>query len=185
LAKPLTFEHDKFKVNDNLILLFQKGEQPMTEFSKQTKTFIVVFLLSLCLSLLSCGSKDESSIPPTTPAAGGIFNKFFPQKTGNADIVFIQEKAGFAEAKLKISGKEAASLSIADIVGRSGAADKFKTGSMTIAGYPAAESGSQGTALLVKNRFQVQVRSKDDSFTADDRRQWLEKFNLRGLENLK
>ncbi len=155
----------------------------MIKFSKQRKTIIAILLLSLCLSLLSCGSKDEVSIPPTTPAAGGIFNKFFPKKTGDADIVFIQEKSGFAEAKLKKSGKEVATLSIADIVGRSGAADKFN--SMTIAGYPAAQSGSQGTALLVKNRFQVQVRSKDDGFTADDRRQWLEKFDLRGLENLK
>jgi len=157
----------------------------MTRFSGHTKSIIAVFLLCLFLSLSSCGSKEESSIPPTTPAAGGTFNKFFPQKTGDSDIVFIQEKVGFAEAKLKQSGKEAATLSIADIVGRSGAADKFSSSTMTIAGYPAAQSGSQGTAVLVKNRFQVQVRSKEDSFTADDRRQWLEKFDLRGLENLK
>jgi hypothetical protein len=157
----------------------------MSRFSGHTKSVIAVFLMSLCLSLLSCSSKEESSIPPTTPAAGGTFNKFFPKKIGDSDIVFIQEKAGFAEAKLKKSGKEVATLSISDIVGRSGAADKFNSSTMTIGGYPAAQSGSHGTALLVKNRFQVQVRSKEDSFTADDRRQWLEKFDLRGLENLK
>ncbi len=162
----------------------------MAEFSGHTKTIItktiiMVFLLSIFLSFSSCDSRQAPSGSSTTATAGGNLNKFFPQKTGDADVVFIQEKAGFAEAKLKKSGKEVATLSIADIAGRSGAADKFNNSAMMIAGYPAAESGSQGTSVLVKNRFQVQVRSKEDGFTANDRRQWLEKFDLRGLEQLK
>ncbi len=140
-----------------------------------------IICIAVCFLLLSaCSSKQESNA-----ISGGTFNKFFPSKRGDFDVVFVQEKSGFAEAKLKKAGKEVATLSIADIAGRSGAADKFNSSSMTIAGYPAAESGSQGTAVLVGNRFQVQVRSKEDGFTADHRRQWLEKFDLRGLENLR
>lgn len=145
----------------------------------------IVFIAVFLLLLSACGSKQEPSDSSPKTMAGGNFNKFFPSKSGDFDVVFVQEKSGFAEAKLKKAGNEVATLSIADIAGRSNAADKFNSSSMSVAGYPAAESGSQGTAVLVGNRFQVQVRSKEDGFTADHRRQWLEKFDLRGLERLR
>jgi hypothetical protein len=37
---------------------------------------------------------------------------------------------------------------------------------------------------LVAERFQVQVRAKDESFGADERQQWIEQFDLAGLAAL-
>jgi hypothetical protein len=64
------------------------------------------------------------------------------------------------------------------------ALDKFKESKEEVAGYPAAAVGMLGTAILVADRFQVQVRSKDASFTAEDRTAWIEKFDLDGLAAL-
>jgi hypothetical protein len=50
-----------------------------------------------------------------------------------------------------------------------------------VAGYPAAAIGSQGTGILVAERFQVQVRSTDASFTESDRETWLGRFDLNRL----
>ena len=48
---------------------------------------------------------------------------------------------------------------------------------------PAVARGELGTAVLA-GRFQVQVRSKSSSFTAEDREAWLAKFDLSGLSGL-
>jgi len=36
----------------------------------------------------------------------------------------------------------------------------------------------------VANRYQVKVLSRDPSFTASDRKEWIEKFDLAGLAQL-
>ncbi|OCR02283.1 hypothetical protein BCD67_19985 [Oscillatoriales cyanobacterium USR001] len=122
---------------------------------------------------------------PSKPVTGGSLNKFFPAAGGGYDRTFTQEKAGFAEAKLKKGGKEVATLSINDVAGNPTAADKFKASTEQIGGYPAVEQGKGTTAVLVGNRYQVKVKSSDTSFSAGDRKAWLEKFNLSGLANLK
>ncbi|MEB3178354.1 MAG: hypothetical protein VKL59_04835 [Nostocaceae cyanobacterium] len=119
---------------------------------------------------------------------GGEFNKFFPANQPGYERVYTQEKKGFAEAKLKKDGKELAMLAISDTKSPTptpaSAADKFKTSTKKIAGYPAVELGKTQTAILVNNRYQVKVLSRDPSFTASDREQWLQKFNLKGLAQL-
>jgi hypothetical protein len=55
---------------------------------------------------------------------------------------------------------------------------------MSIAGYPAVEQGQNATAILVNDRFQVKVLSRDPAFTKDDRAAWIEKFDLAGLADL-
>ena len=99
-------------------------------------------------------------------------------------MVFTQEKEGFAQAALKKAGSEVAMLSISDVVGNGDATAKFAQSAEKIADQPAVANGSQGTAILVANRFQVQVRSKADSFTADDRKAWIERFSLGDLKAL-
>lgn len=144
------------------------------------KCFLI--LLAVLFVLTACGKSEDSK---TGPAAGGEFNKFFPKSQGGFDVVFTQEKPGMAQAKLKKDGKDVAMLTIADLTGNPDAAGKFRNSTASISGYPAAASGGLGTAVLVADRFQVQARSTDDSFTEADRRTWLERFNLNGLSKIR
>ena len=119
---------------------------------------------------------------------GSEFNKFFPQPQAGFERVYTQEKKGFSEAKLKKAGKDVAVISISDTQGVKGTAnpaEKFKSSTKTIAGYPSVSQGSTGTAVLVANRYQVKVLSRDPLFTASDREAWIQKFNLNGLSRLK
>ena len=65
------------------------------------------------------------------------------------------------------------------------AATKFADSESEISGYPAVTQGNSGTAVLVGDRYQVKIRSKDPAFDANDREKWLSKFDLRGLSKLK
>ncbi|KZL48492.1 hypothetical protein A2T98_17810 [Nodularia spumigena CENA596] len=116
---------------------------------------------------------------------GGEFNKFFPDADDDYEKVFTQEKKGFAEAKLKKDGKELAMLAVSDTSSTPKTAESYSNSTKTIAGYPAREIGNTQTAVLVNNRYQVKVLSRDPSFTASDRAEWIEKFNLDGLAALK
>jgi hypothetical protein len=116
--------------------------------------------------------------------AGGEFNKFFPKGEGDFDTVYTQEKSGFAQAMLKKDGNEVATLSIFDTVSNPEAAQDYKTATAQLEGYPMIDIGEQGTGVLVGDRFQVQVRSKDAAFGKADRQDWLRKFNLANLERL-
>jgi hypothetical protein len=116
---------------------------------------------------------------------GSDFNRFFPPAGQGFERVYTQEKKGFAEAKLKKDGKDLAVMAISDVVNTPGTADKFKAASAQIKGFPAVQQGSTATAVLVADRYQVKVLSRDPSFSAADRETWLGKFNLKGLAQLK
>lgn len=116
--------------------------------------------------------------------SGGSFNKFFPSAEAGFDRVYTQEKTGFAEAKLKKDGKEVAVMAISDTVNNPTAAEKFQQSTEKIGGYPAIKQGSTATAILVNNRYQVKVLSRDPAFSESDRKAWLEKFDLAGLASL-
>ena len=162
----------------------------------------ILTALSLSLFLLVTACAAPSTAPPPSteapqtstqqptqvsgePLAGGQFNQFFPDASGDYKRIFAQEKTGFAQAKLKQDGKDVAVLSINDLANNPSAAKKFQDSSKTIAGYPAVERGKTQTAILVSDRFQVKVQSRDDSFTPSDREAWLDKFDLQGLSQLK
>ncbi|MEA5467581.1 hypothetical protein [Spirulina sp. 06S082] len=115
---------------------------------------------------------------------GGQFNKFFPKPGNGYDVVFAQEKKGFAQAKLKKGGKEVALLSVSDIISTPASATKYAGSKEKIQGYPVAQKGTKGTGVLVKDRLQIQVMSSDTSFSESDRQDWLQKFDLSGLAQL-
>ena len=161
-------------------------------------------LLSMLLLVTSCATQapsrwDQAQRESTqkapisrtqAPAAGkavtgGQFNKFFPSAGGGYQRVYTQEKQGFAEAKLKRGGTDVAVLSINDTASSPSAKLKFKQSSQTIAGYPAVSQGQNITSILVGDRYQVKVQSRDASFTQSDREAWLKKFNLGGLSRLR
>ena len=114
---------------------------------------------------------------------GGEFNKFFPTASGY-ERVYTQEKDGFAEAKLKQDGNTLAMLSVSDTASNPSATQKYQNSDRTLAGYPLAEVGSTASSVLVADRLQVKILSRDDAFTAADREAWLEKFDLAGLAQL-
>jgi hypothetical protein len=135
--------------------------------------------------------KPSQAIPDKTdpstlkPVAGSALNKFFPAAGDGFERVAAQEKEGAAIYKLKKDGKDAAELSITDTANNPGAVDKFKSASDKIGGFPALEQGNTATAVLVANRYQVKAISKNPSFTKDNRKAWLGKFDLKGLSALK
>jgi hypothetical protein len=116
--------------------------------------------------------------------AGGEFNKMFPKADGDYDIVYTQEKRGFAQADLNRQGNTVATLSIFDTISNPEAAQNYRDATTQLGGYPLIDIGSQGTGVLVGNRFQVQVRSKDANFGKAEREDWLKKFDLANLESL-
>src|SRR5262245_17639043 len=117
----------------------------------------------------------------TEAAAGSEFNRFFPQVQSPWDIVYKQEKPGFAQASLQQSGREVAVLSVFDTRSNPAAADKFKTAERSLAGMPIVASGEDTTELLVNDRFQIQIRSADPVFGPQEREEWLTKFNLQAI----
>ncbi len=133
----------------------------------------------------------DNNQPPAPPAPveevvdGSSFNKFFPKSEGNFEVVFTQEKDGFAQAKLKKDGNEVATLSVADVIKNGEAVTDYSSSSKQIGGFPAVAKGNLGSAVLVANRFQVQVRSKNKDFSEADREQWLQKFDLTTIAKIK
>jgi hypothetical protein len=127
-------------------------------------------------------SEENATAVSDAALPGSTFNKFFPKQEGGIDVVFKQEKAGFAQAALHREGTPIGTFSISDTRNNTAARDKFKTTQLKIEGFPAVVRENT-TSLLVGDRFQVQVQSEGDALTADDRAAWFEKFDLAGLAN--
>ncbi len=154
--------------------------------------------LPLLATLLLFGAACRPPAPSPTPPPGFVpnvkpeskgvkgaaFNKLFPKVSGNEKLTYAQEKQGVALADLTRGGKKVAQLTISDTQTNPEARQKYQSSTKKIAGYPAASVGSQGTAILVGDRYQVQVRSTDPSFTAADREAMIGKFDLSGLASL-
>jgi len=159
---------------------------------------LVPIVLSLTLLVTACSSapskydqvqKDTTGFKAPAAVAkeaeqGSTFNKFFPKQGLGYEVVPSQEKKGFAEYKLKQDGVTLAMFSINDTISLPAAAAKYQDATETIAGYPAVNQGTTATGLLVNNRYQVKVLSRDQSFTQADRVAWLQKFDLEGLAEL-
>ena len=115
---------------------------------------------------------------------GATFNQFFPKQGDGYDIVFKQEKTGFAQASLQQGGKELALFSIFDTESNPEARTKFDGVTDKIAGSPIVTEEAKSLSALVGQRFQVQVRSVDPGFGESDRKAWLEKFDLKGIAEI-
>ncbi|MEM7772240.1 MAG: hypothetical protein AAF327_17210 [Cyanobacteria bacterium P01_A01_bin.37] len=115
---------------------------------------------------------------------GSTFNQFFPGSQGNYEVVPAQEKAGFAEYKLKQDGETVAMLTINDTISLPAAAVKYENATESIAGYPSVNQGATATGILVNGRYQVKVLSRSDEFDQESREAWIQKFDLIGLAQL-
>lgn len=166
---------------------------------RQWRKLLAALVLSVVLLVSGCSQKEpspysqaqqESTQRDAQPAVakdatqGSTFNQFFPASGQGYEVVFTQEKKGFAEAKLKQGGQEMAVMAVSDTTSLPQAAQKFQSAAEKLAGYPVLEIGSTQTAVLVADRYQVKVLSRDPAFTQQNRRDWLQKFDLTGLANL-
>lgn len=136
---------------------------------------------------------SQPAVPSGPPIAaptgkvvgGGKFNKLFPSDEAGYNVVYTQEKPGFAQAFLNKNGKKVAVLSVSDIAANPEAINKYASATKKIAGYSAVGVGNNGTAVLVGNRFQVQVRTEPGAaFTPQDRETWISKFKLAELAKM-
>lgn len=116
---------------------------------------------------------------------GKALNKFFAKDADGHKVVFTTEKVGTSQAKLNKDGKEVATFTITDLMGEQAKIDAYKKSTGKVGAYPMLAKGSKGTAILVGNRYQIQVRAKDAKFDEAARKKWLEKFDLKGLAMLK
>jgi len=168
-------------------------------FFPRWRNAVAALLLSTLLFATACSSADTSPYAQVqqettqkgAPAAvaknaeqGSSFNKFFPSSGQGYQVVFVQEKKGFAEAKLKQDGKDVGMLSISDTTSLPAAAQKYQASSEKLSGYPVLEIGNTQTGVLVSGRYQVKALTRDPSFTKENRRAWLQKFDLIGLSKL-
>lgn len=153
----------------------------------------LVLMVSACAS---APNKYDQAQKDTTgwnaPAAvdkkaeqGATFNKFFPDSQGSYEVIPAQEKKGFAEYKLNKDGQTVAMLTVNDTTSVPAAAAKYKDATTKIAGYPAVNQGTTATGILVNDRYQVKVLSRSPNFTQADREAWLQKFDLKGIAQLK
>ncbi|WP_338768610.1 hypothetical protein WAF17_08155 [Bernardetia sp. ABR2-2B] len=160
-------------------------------------------LLLSSLFLFSCGGKKKTNTETTTTTTtktdnsstatetmpeeveGGALNKFFPKEEGAYKVTYNQEKDGFVQASLEQDGKEVATLAVSDLSTNLDTKAKYEKSTMKVANYPALKKGSKGHTILVGDRYQVSIRSKDDSFDEKMRMAWFEKFDLSGLSKLK
>lgn len=153
---------------------------------------IVVLILVGWALYRTLGVNDKQPAPAATPpvhreevTAGAKLNSVFPAAEGDYKLTFTQEKTGFAQADLSKGGAKIAAFTVSDTEANPSARDKFKTATKKIGEFPMAANGSQGTAVLAGNRYQVQVRSLSPAFTEADREAWLRKFKLSQLAEMK
>lgn len=112
---------------------------------------------------------------------GSRLNTYFPSSSDAGEVVFKQEKTGFAQALVTVDGEPLVTLSISDTRNNPSARDKFADATETAGGFPLVTVGSKSSAVLVADRFQVQVRAEAEGVDPATRAAWLERFDLGGL----
>lgn len=123
-------------------------------------------------------------LPKSEVVNGTAFNVLFPKAQAGETIVFTQEKRGFSEARLKSGAQTRALLAISDTLSAPEARDKFVSLAERLQGWPLVEQGSQASALLVADRFQVKVIGQGSGLDQEQRHELLGAFDLAGLAAL-
>lgn len=116
---------------------------------------------------------------------GAKFKPFFPAvgMDGTTDKAERPPKEGMMEIAYK-KGKDAvAVIVVTDTAGEPRVKDDYAGAKDTAGGYPLKTSGYFKSAILVADRYQVQITSQ--RLKADQRKAWLEKMDLKGLAALK
>ncbi|MFQ6538713.1 MULTISPECIES: hypothetical protein [Aphanothece] len=123
-------------------------------------------------------------VPTAQVVNGSAFNRLFPTPGPGEQLVFTQEKRGFSQARLSHGGQALALLAISDTATAPEARDKFLDSRDRLRGWPLVEQGSQASAVLVAERFQVKVIGQNEGLDTTQRHELLEAFDLPGLASL-
>jgi hypothetical protein len=115
---------------------------------------------------------------------GTSFNRLFPSPQAGEQLVFTQEKRGFSQARLKRGDEVKALLSISDVITSPASLSKFQHSEERLQSWPLVDQGSQASALLVAERFQVKVIGQGSGLDTDQRHELLGAFDLPGLASL-
>jgi hypothetical protein len=115
---------------------------------------------------------------------GTLFNRLFPKPQTGEQLVFTQEKRGFSQARLKQGAEVRALLSISDVASSPASRNKFIHTEERIQSWPLVDQGSQASALLVADRFQVKVIGQGSGLDAQQRHELLGAFDLAALAAL-
>lgn len=115
---------------------------------------------------------------------GTQFNKLFPTPQAGEQLVFTQEKRGFSQARLKQGEEVRALLSISDVITSPASLSKFEHSNEQIQSWPLVDQGSQASALLVADRFQVKVIGQGNGLDTVQRHELLGAFDLPALAAL-
>lgn len=115
---------------------------------------------------------------------GPAFNPLFPKLHPGEQLIFTQEKRGFSQARLKEGDTTKALLSISDVLTSPTTRAKFSGAKLELQSWPLVDQGTQASALLVADRFQVKVIGQGAGLTADDRHDLLNAFDLKALAAL-
>jgi hypothetical protein len=125
-----------------------------------------------------------ADVPTAQVVNGTAFNRLFPAPGPGEALVFTQEKRGFSEARLKQGDATLALLAVSDTITNPTARQKFAATADTLKGWPLVEQGTQASALLVADRFQVKVIGQGVGLEAGRRHELLEAFDLPALATL-
>lgn len=125
-----------------------------------------------------------ADLPTSEVVNGTAFNRLFPAPGPGEQLIFTQEKRGFSEAKLKQGDQTRALLAISDTITAPTARDKFAVSTERLQGWPLTEQGTQASALLVADRFQVKVIGQGAGLDTQQRHELLEAFQLEQLAAL-
>ena len=144
----------------------------------------------------SSGSRGTAPTPASSASAaarealakavdGASFKPFFPAPglDGTTEKVERTPKGGMMEVVYKKGKDEVATLVITDTTTDPRVRDDYKGASEKVAGHPLKTSGYAKSAVLVADRYQVQITSP--RVKAEGRKAWLEKVDLKGLAALK
>ena len=125
------------------------------------------------------------NIAPREVVNGTLFNRLFPKPQTGEQLVFTQEKRGFSQARLKQGAEVRALLSISDVASSPASRNKFIHTEERLQSWPLVDQGSQASALLVADRFQVKVIGQGSGLDAQQRHELLGAFDLAALAALK
>ena len=115
---------------------------------------------------------------------GTLFNRLFPKPQTGEQLVFTQEKRGFSQARLKQGAEVRALLSISDVASSPASRNKFIHTEERLQSWPLVDQGSQASALLVADRFQVKVIGQGSGLDVQQRHELLGAFDLSALAAL-
>lgn len=125
-----------------------------------------------------------ADVPNRLVVNGTALNRLFPEPQVGEKLVFTQEKRGFSQARLKQGAEVRALLSISDVASSPASRNKFIHSEERLQSWPLVDQGSQASALLVADRFQVKVIGQGNGLDVQQRHELLGSFDLSALAAL-